>query len=68
MKRLQDLYQAEINGSISWFFDGIVTAKLGDEHNGFIDEDQFDTIKEAVEGLEVMARKHYPDSELWKED
>ena len=66
MKRLKKLYAAEVNGSLSWFFDGLVTAKLGDEHNGFKAEATFETIDEAVDWLWLKARVYYPDCPLWK--
>lgn len=64
--RLQRLYQSEINGSISWFFDGLVTVKLGDDMNGIKDEHTFNTIAEAVDWLWAIAKEAYPDCELWQ--
>lgn len=68
MKSLHDLYQAEINGSISWFFDGVVEVRLGDNINGYKEQEVFETVEEAVDWLYVVARKHYPNADIWKED
>jgi hypothetical protein len=64
-EKIKQLYASEINGSITWFYDGLVTAKLGDEMNGYKDEKTFDTVDEAIEWLWETAKKHYPKCELW---
>ena len=72
MKILYDLYDSEINYSISTFWDGGLTVKLGDEMNGFVDERSFQRgthekeWEEAFRWLESAACIHYPDSEFAK--
>lgn len=66
--RLQKLYQAEINGSIEWFFDGIITVKLGDDINGFKAQETFSEFDDALHWLWTEAKKQYPNCELWKDE
>jgi hypothetical protein len=35
---LQQIYDSEINASVSWFWDGGFAVKLGDSINGFVAE------------------------------
>lgn len=58
---LKDLYDSEINISISWLWDAGVDVKLGDEMNGFIDEKQV-PVTEITRTLFAMVMKHYPTS------
>ena len=39
IKVMEELYSREINFSITTFWDGGYTVKLGDELNGFIEDD-----------------------------
>lgn len=57
---LQDLYDNEINFSISCFWDGGFDVRLGDEMNGWKANASFDTIEEAILFLEESARENYP--------
>ena len=57
---LKDLYDSEINWSLSTFWDGGIDVKLGDELNGFKDEANFDTIGECVDWLVEAACAYYP--------
>jgi hypothetical protein len=59
---LQDLYDCEINFTISCFFDGGFHIRLGDVLNGFKAEARADTYAEAVQKLLAMALKHHPRS------
>ena len=61
---LADLYDSEINASISWFWDGGIDVALGDELNGYVAHDQLKTLAEAAEWLRAKAVEHYPDSEF----
>ena len=36
---LQKIYDSEINVTISWFWDGGIDVRLGDEMNGFVAEE-----------------------------
>lgn len=58
----QRLYDSEINFSISCFWDGGFTAKIGDDMNGFEAEKTVKTCDEALAWLDVQARLEYPDS------
>jgi len=58
-----DLYDSEINFTISTFWDSGYKAKLGDEMNGFKDEsDCLNNIQDVVRELTRMAIQQYPDS------
>lgn len=64
---LQKLYDSEINFDLFCFWDAGFAARLGDEHNGYVwEEDQFETIALAVEALVKAAVEYYPDSEFAK--
>jgi hypothetical protein len=56
----QRLYDSEINFSISCFWDGGFTVKLGDEMNGFVARETVGTYDEALAWLELTADEHYP--------
>ncbi len=59
---LNDLYESEINASISWFWDGGFYAVLGNpkQAEGWA----FPSIGEAVDWLRDQACAHYPDSDF----
>lgn len=59
---LQDIYDSEINFSISTFWDGGFDWKLGDEMNGYKAEGGTFTFGEAVESLALATHQHYPES------
>lgn len=54
----QQLYDREINFSISTFWDGGFTVKIGDELNGFRAETTVATYAEALEWLEQQTRSY----------
>jgi len=62
IETLQRLYDSEINFSISCFWDGGFTVKLGDEMNGFDAETSVMTFGDAVAWLDRTARERYPES------
>src|SRR5438046_8632555 len=63
-----DLHDSEINGDeISWFFDGVWGAKLGDPWNGFSVEATFTSLSAAVRWLRDTALELYPNSEFANE-
>ena len=64
MDILQRLHDSEINASISTFFDRVITAKLGDEMNGFVAEQLCETVAEAKQWLAAEAIRRYPNSEF----
>ena len=61
---LTELYAGEINFSLTCFWDGGFTARLGDELNGFKGECNCYTITEALEFLRDQAILSYPKSEF----
>lgn len=67
---LQDLYDSEINFSLTCFWDGGFDACLGDLHNGFITHDTFKgddrNISQIILWLRDQALINYPDSEFAK--
>ena len=59
-------HDSEINFALSSFWDGGITAQLGDEMNGFLAEGTFATVADAERWLCDQARVHFPDSEFAK--
>lgn len=63
IEELQKLYDAEINFSITTFWDAGFTVKIGDEINGFVAQANFDTAKEAIAWVIEKAKELYPEIE-----
>jgi len=59
---LSALHESEINGAVSWFYDGVSRVRFGDPHNGVDAEAVVGSVQEAVEWLRATAIKLYPDS------
>jgi hypothetical protein len=59
---MDSLYESEINCSVSTFWDGGITVRLGDETNGFVAEADCKTSAEAAQFLDTAARHHFPNS------
>jgi hypothetical protein len=59
---LQKIYDSEINIRISWFWDGGIDLRLGDEMNGFEAEETVSTTAEIVPWLQEAIAHFYPDS------
>ncbi len=59
---LTELYESELNCSISSIWDSGWTVKLGDKLNGFVEEGNFRTIEEVAGFLHSAAMKHFPES------
>jgi hypothetical protein len=59
---LQELHDSEINGGISWFYDGCWRVVLGDKLNGYDAAAPVSSIEEAVEWLVKNAIWQYPNS------
>jgi hypothetical protein len=59
---LQKIYDSEINVSISWFWDGGIDVKLGDEMNEYAAETNLKTVAEIIPWLQENIAIHYPDS------
>lgn len=66
MEELQRIYDSEINVSISWFCDGGIEVKLGDEMNGYAAETTLDTFRKLVPWLQEQITKHFPYSTYTK--
>jgi len=60
------LPESEINGEVSWFFDGAWRVRLGDEMNGIDAEAMVASPEEAAEWLYANAVRLYPDSTFAK--
>jgi hypothetical protein len=60
---LQQLYNSEINFSISTFWDNGFFVRLGDRLNGYPAQANVATFDEAVTWLRGQARIHFPQSE-----
>ena len=60
------LHDSEINGEVSWFFDGVWRVKLGDQSNGYDAEAVVTGPDEAAEWLRETASKLFPDSAFAK--
>ena len=58
------LHDSEINGEVSWFFDGTWRVKLGDPDNGYDAETVVASIEDAVEWLRANAIRRYPHSQF----
>src|SRR5689334_664163 len=59
---------SEINGEISWFFDNVWGAKIGDKLNGYLTVGtEFPSLGHAARWLCDRALEFYPESEFAKE-
>jgi hypothetical protein len=59
---LQALHDSEINATVSVFFDGCFTARLGDRMNGWEAEETLPTMVDAEAWLDRKARELHPQS------
>jgi hypothetical protein len=57
-QELQEIYDSEINVSISWLWDGGIDVKLGDEMNGYDAEANVKTVAEIVPWLQQTIAQH----------
>ena len=65
---IEALHASEINGEISWFFDNVWGAKIGDKLNGYLAEGpEFPSLGHAARWLCDRALEFYPESEFAKE-
>jgi hypothetical protein len=58
---LQRIYDSEINLRIDWLWDGGIRAVLGDEMNGFVAEENVDSVTGLVPWLQAAIAHFYPD-------
>ena len=63
---IRALHDGEINGGLTWFYDGEWFAWIGDRLNGIAAEATFNSIDAAAEWLRAKAIELYPDSEFAK--
>ena len=64
---LEDLHDSEINGEISWFYDNVWGAKVGDKLNGYLAETaELPSLGNAARWLCDRALEFYPDSAFAK--
>jgi hypothetical protein len=59
---IEALHDSEINGSVSWMFDGEWSVTLEDDLNGIEAEATVNSARQAAEWLRANAVKRYPDS------
>jgi hypothetical protein len=59
---LQKIYDSEINLRISWFWDGGIDIRLGDDMNGYLVEETVKTVAEIVPWLQEAIAHFYPGS------
>jgi len=65
---ITDLHDSEINGEISWFFDNVWGAKIGDKLNGYLAETtELPSLGHAARWLCDRALEFYPESEFVKD-
>lgn len=57
---MQQLYESEINVSVSSFYDDGFLVQLGDEVTGFVAEARLPTWADVEKWLACMARIHFP--------
>ena len=59
---IQALHDSEINGSVSWMFDGAWSVALGDELNKVRARATANSAQQAAEWLRATAVREYPGS------
>ena len=65
---IADLHASEINGEISWFYDNVWGAKIGDKLNGYLAETaELPSLRHAARWLCDRALEFYPESAFAKE-
>jgi hypothetical protein len=60
---LQRIYASEINVEISWFWDGAFTVRLGDKVNGFLAEEDVNSVADILPWLQEAIAQFYPGSD-----
>jgi hypothetical protein len=58
------LHDSEINGDVSWIYDGVWRVRLGDEDNGLVGEAVVASPQDAAEWLRANAVRRFPHSEF----
>jgi hypothetical protein len=57
---LQRIYDSEINAEIGRFWDGGFTVRLGDKMNGFLAEEDVNSVAEILPWLQEAIARFYP--------
>jgi hypothetical protein len=60
---LQRIYDSEINAEIRWFWDGGFTVRLGDKVNGFLAEEEVNSVADVLSWLQEAIACFYPHSD-----
>jgi len=60
---LQRIYDSEINAEITWFWDGGFTVRLGDKMNGFLAEEDVNSVADILPWLQEAIAHFYPGSD-----
>jgi hypothetical protein len=60
---LQKIYDSEINIEIGWFWDSGITVRLGDTMDGYLAEENVNTVADIVPWLQKAIAHFHPDSE-----
>ena len=61
---IQGLHDSEINGGLTWLYDGAWHVWLGTDADSPEAAANVSSLREAAEWLRVKAVEHYPDSEF----
>ena len=61
---IEALHDSEINGTVSWVFDGTWRVAIGDELNGIQAEATVNSAQQAAEWLRANAVRRYPQSKF----
>ena len=64
---LEKVYDSEINYSIEVFWDGGFFVRIGDDMNGYVDEEIFKSLREGIKWLLKRVKELYPNSKYAKE-
>ncbi|HEV8031501.1 MAG TPA: hypothetical protein VGP42_10835 [Stellaceae bacterium] len=57
---IEELHDSEINGEISWLYDGVYGAEVGDPSNGYAAKGTFASLPEAVKWLREKGDRDGP--------
>lgn len=67
LEKMKALYKSEINFELRCFWDAGWFWRLGDSLNGWkTADDHVPSIAEAVDGIWLAARRHFPDADCFK--
>jgi hypothetical protein len=61
-RRLQKIYDSEINIEIGWLWDGGIDVRLGDKMNGYLAEENLSSVADILPWLQEAIAHFYPTS------